>query len=152
MVKVNNLRFADDSVSINRWIRKCLEWGNWGKFINTDKTVFMVVTKNKEEVSTKVLKLKECCLKKVEGFVIASHGKDVGVKSRIMKANTVFNKIKTVLINNNILIKQKVRIIKCYVWSVLCESWNLNNKLKTNMEAAKMWFYRRILKKNLQIK
>ena len=43
----------------------------------------------------------------------------------------------------------KKNMLKTYIWSTLlygCESWTLSQKLKRNIEAAEMWFYRRILK------
>ena len=42
----------------------------------------------------------------------------------------------------------KVRLLKCFIWSVLlygCESWTLSAALTRNIEATEMWFYRRML-------
>jgi len=41
----------------------------------------------------------------------------------------------------------RTRVLKCYVWSVLlydCESWTLTAALIKNLEAAEMWFYRKM--------
>ena len=43
----------------------------------------------------------------------------------------------------------KVRILKCYVWSVLlywCETWALNKNLEDGINSCVMWFLRRLLK------
>ena len=43
----------------------------------------------------------------------------------------------------------KLRVLKCYVWSTLlyrCETWTLSQGLMKNLEAAKHWFIRRMLR------
>ena len=54
---------------------------------------------------------------------------------------------------NNILtnigtnIKTRIRVLKCFVWSALlygCESWTISKKVRKRIEAAEMWFWRRM--------
>ena len=43
----------------------------------------------------------------------------------------------------------KNRVLQTFVWPVILygsESWTLNAETRKNIEAAKMWFYRRMLK------
>ena len=42
-----------------------------------------------------------------------------------------------------------MRILKAYVWSVLlfgCESWTISKEMRKRLEAAEMWFLRRMLR------
>ena len=53
----------------------------------------------------------------------------------------------TILKNRNISFSTKLRVLKTYVWSILlygCETWTITAETKKNLEAAKMWFYRRM--------
>ena len=41
-----------------------------------------------------------------------------------------------------------MRLLKCYVWSTLlyvCESWAISRRMESQLEAAEMWFLRRML-------
>ena len=54
-----------------------------------------------------------------------------------------------VLKDRKLSIPLKVRLLKCFIWSVLlygCESWTISAALTRNIEATEMWFYRRILR------
>ena len=45
--------------------------------------------------------------------------------------------------------KTKFRVLKTYVWSVLlygCENWTITEALRNRLEAAEMWFIRRMLR------
>lgn len=57
--------------------------------------------------------------------------------------------MRSIFTNRNISLKSKIRILKAYVWSVLLygsECWTLNRAQTSKLEAAEMWFLRRILK------
>ena len=46
-------------------------------------------------------------------------------------------------------IKTRVRLMKCYVWSGLlygCETWTISKGMRKRLEAAEMWFYRRMMR------
>lgn len=48
-----------------------------------------------------------------------------------------------------ILFRILLRILKTYIWSVMLngrEAWTLSGEMKKRLEAAAMWFMRRILK------
>ena len=51
--------------------------------------------------------------------------------------------------NRNILLDTKLRVPKCYVWSILLygsECWTISRELETRLKATEMWFLRRILR------
>ena len=71
------------------------------------------------------------------------------IRRRIGMAKTSFNQMSPVLKDRKLSIPLKVRLLKCFVWSVLlygCESWTLSAALTRNIEATEMWFYRRMLR------
>jgi len=43
----------------------------------------------------------------------------------------------------------KLRLLKCYVWSTLlygCESWTINKRMESQLEAAEISFLQRMLR------
>ncbi|GFS16199.1 RNA-directed DNA polymerase from mobile element jockey [Elysia marginata] len=57
--------------------------------------------------------------------------------------------MRPIMKSNTISLDLKVRLTKTYVWSILmygCESWTLDKETIRRIEAAEMWFLRRILK------
>ena len=59
--------------------------------------------------------------------------------------------MKNLLTNSKVSIETRKRFIKCYVWSTLlygygCESWTLRKTDVSKIQAAEMWFWRRLLK------
>ena len=54
-----------------------------------------------------------------------------------------------VLTARNINSQTKLRLIKCYIWSNMlygCETWTISEAMKKQLEAAEMWFLRRMMK------
>lgn len=57
--------------------------------------------------------------------------------------------MKNTLCNNCLDLNLRIRMMKCYVWSVLlynCENWTLKANTIKRLEAFEMWTYRRMLK------
>ena len=57
--------------------------------------------------------------------------------------------MKSIFTNRNIRFSTKLNTLKAYVWSILlygCESWTLSKDLERRLEAAEIWYIRRILK------
>ena len=51
--------------------------------------------------------------------------------------------------DHNITPDLKIRLLKCLVWPVMlygCEAWTLKKNDERKIEAAEMWFYRRLLR------
>ena len=84
------------------------------------------------------------------GYSISSNGKCLQeVKTRIAKAKDTFNQMKAITKNKCISVETKIRITKVYVWSILlygCECWTIDRDIENRLNAAEMWFLRRILR------
>ena len=68
-------------------------------------------------------------------------------------AKNSFKQMASIFKDRQLSIDLKVRLLTCYVWSVLlygCESWTLSVNTMENLEAAEMWFYRRMLRISYQ--
>ena len=73
----------------------------------------------------------------------------VEVRNRIKKARTVFNKMKTFFVSRNLSQKLNIRMVRCYILSVLLygvEAWTMTEALMRRLESFEMWIYRRILR------
>ena len=60
-----------------------------------------------------------------------------------------FQKLSLILKNRNISMTTKFRVLKTYVWSTLtygCECWTITSDIEKKIEAAEMWFIRRMLR------
>ena len=81
--------------------------------------------------------------------MITEDGKSlVEVKRRIAITKDAFWKYGE-LLRNNISIKTKKKILRCYINSVFrygCESWTITEEIRKRIEAFEMWCYRRMLK------
>ena len=84
------------------------------------------------------------------GYLLLSDGKCITeTKRRITAAKVTFKRLSSIMTNRNIKMDTKFRIIQTYVWSVLlygCELWTVTNNTRKRLEAAEIWFVRRILK------
>ena len=70
-------------------------------------------------------------------------------RSRIGLAKNAFSKRYKLLTNKNISLKTRLRLTKCYVWSLLtyaCDIWTLSKQMEAKIEAFEMWSYRRIMR------
>ena len=118
------------------------------------KTECMVISKDR--VSPKcVVKVGEGVIKQVDKFnylgsMIISDGRcDNETKKRIGIAKDSFQKMGKILKDRKISMRKKVRLLKCYVHSILlfgCECWTLSPTMEKKKMAAEMWFYRSMLK------
>ena len=64
-------------------------------------------------------------------------------------AKSAFTNIKPVLCNSKLSIQTRLRVLKCYVLSVLMygsETWTVSQAMQQRLEAAEMWFIWRMLK------
>ena len=70
------------------------------------------------------------------------------VAQRINQAKIAFWKKATIL-KSNISMKTRIRILMCYVFSVLsygCETWTYSKAIDHKINAFEMWCYRRMLR------
>ena len=163
-VNVNNIRYADDTVLIADTQEKLQELVSAleracearGMEINVGpgKTEVMGLTKRNEDLRVRIT-LGGRSVPQVErykylGCVIAKDGRSESeVVTRIGMAKSSFGKVKKVLTNMELDWGIRLRLLKCYVWSVLLygsETGTLDRKLKKRLDAAEMWFLRRMLR------
>ena len=70
------------------------------------------------------------------------------IKRRIAMAKSNFADMSSLFKDRKLSMELKVRLLKGYIWSVIsygCESWTLTVNMRKKLEAAEMWFHRRML-------
>ena len=84
------------------------------------------------------------------GSLISEDGRcDAEIKSRIAIAKGNFGMMRRILTNLSLGMNIRLRLLKGYVWSTLlygCEAWNISGVMRRRLEAAEMWFLRRMLR------
>jgi len=73
---------------------------------------------------------------------------DEDIRARVGMAKAAFWQNKE-LMRRNIRLNTKMKILNCYVFSLLnygCESWTWNKAMHKKVNAFEFWCYRRILK------
>lgn len=158
---LNVIRYADDTVIVSDTVEGLQELLNridvagnaMGININVQKTKFMVFSR--AEHPDAVLHLNTQPVQRVDKFVYLGSiitdqlDPDPEIKRRIAMARTSFTKMRSFFTNDNINLKLRQRMAKCYVWSVLlysAETWTLKISTMNKIEALEMWIHRRILK------
>ena len=159
---INNIRYADDTVliadseeNLQRLLDITIEKSEeMGLTLNIKKTECMVISK-KAIVPSCNLQSRGQQIKLVKkfkylGYMITSDGKCITeIKKRIATAKDAFQKLSLILKNRNISMTTKFRVLKTYVWSTLtygCECWTITSDIEKKIEAAEMWFIRRMLR------
>ena len=159
---INNLRYADDSTllaesekELQKMVDTVVESSKRkGLTINCKKTVCMVISKHKLAKECKIL-IDDTPIKQVKKFnylgsLITDDGKcDQEIRKRIGMAKDAFEKLGSIMKNNKISMKTKIRIMNCYVFSILTygsECWNISQVMEKRIEAAEMWFLRRMMR------
>lgn len=121
--------------------------------INVNKTKFMVFSRDKYENTQ--LTINNTPVERVSRFkylgslITNNMDPDIEIKCRIETARTAFGTMRAFLCNDNLNLKLKQRMVKCYIWSVLLygmESWTLIIRSLNRLEAFEMWNYRRMLR------
>merc|ERR1712226_731497 len=112
----------------------------------------MVTSKNPENKSINIIVNNEA-LQQVEKFIylgteIHQDGKsNKEIERRSCIAKEKFSKIAHLLTSKKLKISTKLRIVKCYVYSIFTygsEAWTLSKVLESKIEATEMWCLRRI--------
>jgi exonuclease III len=162
-VNITDLRYADDAILVSdkrRKLQKMIDKLNdtckeYGMDINVKKTKVMVMNKMKGlSESLKDITLNNVPLEKVARFkylgswITEDSRCEEDIRTRVGMAKAAFWQNKE-LMRRNIRLKTKIKILNCYVFSVLnygCESWTWYKKMERKVDAFEMWCYRRILK------
>ena len=84
------------------------------------------------------------------GFTITPDTRcDREMKKRIALSKDTVTKMKSIFTNRYIKVYTEINTLKAYIWSILlcgCECWTLTKDLERRLEAAKMWYTRRIMR------
>ena len=160
-MNINNLRYADDTALIadsNEKLQKSLdrvvlESEKMGLAINCTKTFSLTVSRRKCpdcKLNTKDKDIKQVDSFTYLGSIITSDGRsETDIKCRIGMVETAFTGMRNVLCSMKLNIKTRKRVLKCYVWSVLTygsECSTISKNKAKRIEAAEMWFLRRMLR------
>ena len=139
-----------NNAQIYSWVDLWVE----GLGINCRKTFCMVVSKERQPPTCNLI-CNGTGIEQVNSFnylgsMLTSDGRcEKEIRRRIGMAKTSFNQMSPVLKDHKLSIPLKVRLLKCFIWSVLlygCELWTLSAALTRNIKATEMWFYRRTLR------
>ena len=160
-ITINNLRYADDTVVIaetsedlqiliNR-IVECSE--EYGLSLNINKTKMMVVSKSPQnflDITVHDQRIERVRKYNYLGTVInENNDSSEEIKIRVEKARATFTKMKKVFCGRDLSLQLKIRLVRCYVLSVLfygMETWTLKKIDTKRIEAFEMWIYRRMLR------
>ena len=122
------------------------ESGNKGLDINKEKSYVMVFSKKAEKPNCSI-RVNGDVLKQNQEFQylgswVTSDGKpDKEIRHRIGMAKTAYRKIERVSASHSIKLATKLRLLKCYVWSVLLygsESWTISRAMQERLQAVEM--------------
>ena len=159
---INNIRYADDTVLIADSEEKLQilvealvqSSEERGLKLNISKTKVMVVSKGNENIRANIFvggeQLEQVERYKYLGSVVTRDGRcKEEIKTRLAIAKSAFTRIKSIVTNRTISISLRKRFIKAYIWSTLmygCEAWTISREIERKIEAAEMWFFRRMLR------
>ena len=118
------------------------------------KTEVMGITKRAQDLIVNIgmdgRRITQVQSYKYLGVMVTKDGRCVEeVRKRIGMAKSSFDNMRKILTNMNLSMKLRLRMLKCFVWSVLlygCEAWTLDRELRRRVEAVEMWFLRRMLR------
>src|SRR5215469_5114643 len=159
---INNLRYADDMVLVAdsegklQGLLNVLNEVSERKRLKINKSKTEVMVISRAVINPRVnIRIEDNLVKQVgrfnyQGSLINEDGRwEDEIRKRINKAKCAFNKMKNLLTNSKVSIETRKRFVKCYVWSTLlygCESWTLRKTDVSKIQAAEIWFWRRLLK------
>lgn len=158
---INNLRYADDTVllasnleNLQHLLQKlnnqCTEYG---LKINLNKTKWMVVTKTLENQNQANVTIANTIIERVQAYkylgtwLEQSGDQTKEIKTRVEIARATFMKMKDVFCSRDLTIGLRMRMLRCYVFSILLygvEAWTLKKTHIDKLQAFEMWCYRRM--------
>lgn len=156
---INNVRYADDTVlltsslgDMQHLLEKLKErcW-KFGLGINFNKTKLMVVTKSPQTRGQISLRIADTVIENVEtykylGVWMERTGDQTReIRTRIEMARATFVKMRKLFISRDIELGIRMRMLRCYVFSVLlygAETWTLKKMHLDKLQAFEMWCYR----------
>ncbi len=125
--------------------------GQYRMAMNANKTKKMIVEKTPEkqcDVNVKGQRLTQVKQYKYMGATVEHTGQcKTEVAQRINQAKIDFWKKATIL-RSDISMKTRIRILMCYVFSVVsyrCETWTYSKAIYYKINTIEMWCYKRML-------
>src|SRR2546425_5833555 len=161
-VNITDLRYADDAVlvadkrekmqkMIDRLSATCKAYG---MEINVKKIKVMIMNGTaKPKGMQRFITLNNVPFEQVSRFkylgswITEDARSDEDITARVGMAEAAFWQNKE-LMRSNIRLSTKMKILNCYVFSVLdygCQSWTWNSPMRMKVNAFEMWCYRMIL-------
>ena len=159
-VTINNLRYADDTVLLaesEKDLQRIVDVvkdksERFGLLMNAKKTKTMVFSKH-DNVPSITIKINNNLVDQVKSFqylgvLVTEDGRsEKELVRRIALAKKKFSEMSRLLTNHDLSLKTKIRLTKCYIWSVLLyasETWSLTSTMETRLRSFEMWTYRRL--------
>ena len=160
---ITNLRYADDTAlladnttSMKRILHRVDTSGKGaGLLLNAKKTKVMNISGKALQHGPSEIKVNKISLENVSSFkYLGSTKKSDGTCKEDIATRIGMAKQKMIQLNNvwkdrSIPTELKVKILKCLVWPIMlygCETWTTKKAEEKRIEAAEMWFYRRLLR------
>ena len=120
--------------------------------MNVKKTKTMLISRKPENKKIEI-KVDDEILQQVNKYIYlgteiseeAKSDKEIEKRSNIAKEK--FSKLAGILTSKKLKISTKLRIVKCYIYSIFCygcESWTLSKALETKIEVFEMFCFRKI--------
>ena len=123
-----------------------------GLSLNIKKTCFTIISRENSQGNLRINGEK---VQRVQNYrylgTIVNDKNDCSqeIKARIGQARSTFNQMRNVLCNRDLSLTLRIRLLKCYVFSVLfygVEAWTLKQDMINRLKPFEMWTYRRILR------
>ena len=125
-----------------------------GLKINIKKTFTMTISKQPTPPPCNI-KLKNENLQQADHFkylgaTLTSDGRSTKeIKIRIAQAKKAFTELSNILQSSKISVQTRRRVLASYIQPIMeygSEAWTINKEAANAINAAEMWFYRRMLK------
>ena len=159
-LNINNLRYADDTAlitenqeNLQRVVTKVREESSKaGLEMNVKKTKTMIISRKPEGKKIEI-KVGDDILQQVHKYIylgteISEEARsDKEIEKRTNIAKEKLSKMASLLTSRKLKLKTKIRIVKCYIYSLFCygcESWTLSKVLEAKIEAFEMFCFRKI--------
>lgn len=151
-IRISTLKYANNTVILAKSIEDLQRLLNQistasqraGLSINIDKTKLMVFNRQNHDLTS--LHLDSTQIERVNSIkylgcqITKDLDPDWEIKCRIEYACTVFNKMRSFFCDDDLNLKLRQRMAKCYVWSVLLyvvEAWHPQNR--HNESSSSLW-------------
>jgi hypothetical protein len=123
------------------------EYNNWGLEINFDKTQYMVVGGQGQDIVTDYGTIEKTSHYKYLGVALTSDGKDdKDICNKIVQGKKIIRQLHSLLWNDTILKNTTQRVFKTIAEPPTiygAEAWVMNSKLSKKINAVEMSFWRR---------